>query len=225
MERSADIEILPIQRVGGGYKDGEMKENFSSATAIRQAIESGNDFSDNLPEFVKAELPSILENKLDTLEKYAILSREAEKIAKVCDCTEGLENALKKAAQKNATLAETLTSARYTSSRIRRIALQNLLEIDESLIRESLCSPLYLRVLAVNKERSDVLSALAESSLPILARAHDENALTGTAKAVYETDLLRKKYTDCCTKQKRKRIFSYNMNDTREKFYFPIKNF
>lgn len=191
--RSADIEILPIQRVGGGYKDGEMKENFSSATAIRQAIESGNDFSDNLPDFVKAELPSTLENKLDTLEKYAILSRSSAEIAKVCDCTEGLENALKKAAQKSATLAETLTSARYTSSRIRRIALQNLLKIDETLIRESLSSPLYLRVLAVNKERSDVLSALAESSLPILARAHDENALTGTAKAVYETDLFAEK--------------------------------
>ena len=51
--RSADIEILPIQRVGGGYKDGEMKENFSSASAIRQAIESGKDFSKNLPDFVK----------------------------------------------------------------------------------------------------------------------------------------------------------------------------
>lgn len=193
LERSVDIEILPIQRVGGGYKDGEMKENFSSASAIRLAIENGKDFSENLPDFVKAELPSILENKLDTLEKYAILSGSPEEIAKVCDCTEGLENALKKAAQKSATLAETLTSARYTSSRIRRIALQNLLKIDETLIRESLSSPLYLRVLAVNKERSDVLSALAESSLPILARAHDENALTGTAKAVYETDLFAEK--------------------------------
>lgn len=193
LERSADIDILPIQRVGGGYKDGEMKENFSSASAIRLAIENGKDFSENLPEFVKAELPSILENKLDTLEKYAILSRSSAEIAKVCDCTEGLENALKKAAQKNATLAETLTSARYTSSRIRRIALQNLLNIDESLIRKSLSSPLYLRVLAVNKERSDVMSALAEADLPILARAHDEDALTGTANAVYETDLFAEK--------------------------------
>ena len=193
LERNADIDILPIQRVGGGYKDGEMKENFSSASAIRLAIENGKDFSENLPEFVKAELPSTLENKLDTLEKYAVLSRSSAEIAKVCDCTEGLENALKKAAQKSATLAETLTSARYTSSRIRRIALQNLLNIDESLIRKSLSSPLYLRVLAVNKERSEVLSALAEANLPILARAHDEDALTGTAKAVYETDLFAEK--------------------------------
>ena len=193
LDRSANIDILPIERKGGGYKDGELKENFSSASAIRSAIENGDDFSNNLPLFVQTDLPCNLDNKLDALEKYAILSHSADEIAKVCDCTEGSENALKKAALLNAPLSETLTSARYTSSRIRRITLQNLLKIEETLIRESLCTPLYLRVLAVKKERSEILSTLAASGLPIIARAHDENILAGTAKTVYETDLFAEK--------------------------------
>ncbi len=188
LKNNANIQILPILRVGGGYKEEELQGNFSSATAIRKGIEYGQNISANIPSYVQAALPTHLEDKLDTLEKYAVLSRSANEIAKVCDCTEGLENALKKAATQQATLAETLTSARYTASRIRRIALQTLLNIDETLIRESLCAPLYLRILAAKKERIDVLSALSHSSLPIIARAHDENALSGTAKTVYKID-------------------------------------
>lgn len=189
----ADISILPIARVGAGYNDGDLQANYSSATAIRGAINSGEDFTDNLPDFVAKDLPKALENKLDALEKYAILSKSTDEIQRVCDCTEGLENALKKAAELPESLVETLTSARYTSSRIRRIALQNLLNIDESLIRESLRSPLYLRVLAAKKERSDLLSALGESPLPILARAHGENVLDGVAKRCFDADVFAEK--------------------------------
>ncbi len=187
------IEILPVQRTGSGYTDGELKENFSSATAIRRAIEKGESLQNNLPDFVLRDLPVAIENKLDALEKYAILARTKKEIASVCDCTEGLENALKKAAEESTSLAQTLTSARYTSSRIRRIALQNLLKIDEKLIRESLNAPLYLRVLAVKKTRSDVLSALGESSFPLLTRAHDELQLQGVALQSYQTDMFAEK--------------------------------
>ena len=71
--------------------------------------------------------------------------------------------------------------------------MQNLLKIDETLIRSALSSPLYLRVLAIKKERTDVLSALAESSLPLISRAHDENVLTGVAKTTYALDVFAEK--------------------------------
>ncbi|MBE5746750.1 MAG: nucleotidyltransferase family protein [Clostridiales bacterium] len=185
---NANVSILPIARVGAGYNDNELQENFSSASAIRKGIAKGENIGDNLPNFVANDLPKGLENKLDLLEKHAILSKSTEEIKRVCDCTEGLENALKKAAELPETLVETLTSARYTSSRIRRITLQNLLNIEETLLRECLANPLYLRILAAKKERSDVLSALGESTLPIIARAHDENVLNDIAKLCFEKD-------------------------------------
>ena len=129
----------------------------------------------------------------ETLEKYSILISSLEEIASVCDCTEGLENAFKKAALFPQDIVSSLTSARYTSARIRRIALQNLLKIPEKLIRESLQIPLYLRILAAKKPRTDVLSALSESPLPLLIRAHDEDALLDTAKACFERDLFAEK--------------------------------
>ena len=205
LEKNAAMEILPVERIGSGYNDERLQENYSSATAIRASIQRGVSCAQNLPDFVQVDLPSRLEDTLDTLEKYAVLSRSAEEIATTCDCTEGLENALKKAALLPQRLAETQTSARYTTSRIRRIALQNLLQIEEKLVKESLQAPLYLRVLAIRKERSDLLSTLSSSSLPILIRANDKDSLTGVAKKVYERDAFAEKvygllYPESCDK-------------------------
>ena len=184
----ANIEILPIERKGAGYSDSSLQENYSSATAIRGAIENGEMLDGNLPNFVREDLPTSLKSGLDALEKYAMLSTSKEEIARVCECTEGLENAFKRAASQKEPLEKTLTSARYTSSRIRRIALQNLLKINENFIREALQNPLYLNVLAIKKERKDLLSALGESDFPLLIRAHDEETLDGVAVRALETD-------------------------------------
>lgn len=188
LSSGANIEILPIQRKGAGYSDFSLQENYSSATAIRAAIEKGETLDGNLPEFVRKNLPTCLQSRLDALEKYAVLSTTKEELAHVCDCTEGLENAFKRAALEKQPFEKTLTSARYTSSRIRRIALQNLLKIKENSIQESLQSPLYLNVLAMKKERKELLSVLGESSFPLLIRAHDDEALTGIAERTLETD-------------------------------------
>lgn len=182
------ISILPIQRQGAEYTDKQLRTDFSSATAIRAAIAHGQSVNDNAPDFVCKDLPKKLENRLDSLEKYAFLTRSAAEIEKVCDCSEGLENAFKKAAVKSKTLEQSLTSPRYTSSRIRRIALQNLLRIDENFIRECLQNPLYLRVLAAKKSQTDILTALSRAELPLLIRAHDEDDLQGVAKKCCETD-------------------------------------
>lgn len=182
------IEILPVQRIGSGYKDEAISNSIPSATAIRAAIKEERSLEDGLPDFVLNDLPNALENRLEILEKYALLSRSESDVAEICDCTEGMENALKRVANTNEPLVQTLTSARYTASRIRRIALQNLLGIRESFIRECLHEPLYLRVLAAKKERNDVLSALGEAAFPCLIRAHDEDKLTGAAQKCFEKD-------------------------------------
>lgn len=188
LQKNSNVEILPIQRVGSDYNDTNLCGEYSSATAIREGIANGKNIENTLPKFVLEDLPTIMASDLDRLEKYALLSTDKEKISRVCDCTEGLENALQKAALCNKSLVESLTSARYTSSRIRRIALQNLLKIEESLIRQCLQTPLYLRVLATKKESNDVLSALSQSEFPLIIRAHDENILSSTAKESFEKD-------------------------------------
>jgi predicted nucleotidyltransferase len=189
----SSIEIVPIARQGATYHDASLKETYASATAIRLALLNGENVSTHVPLFVANKITARNQAGLELLEKYALLTHSTQEIAAVCDCKEGLENALKAAANENVSLVENVTSARYTSSRIRRIALQNLLKIPETLIRNALQTNLYLNVLAVKKERKDVLSALSESNLPILARPRDEALLFDVAKRCYETDLFGEK--------------------------------
>ena len=186
---NSHIKILPIARIGAGYHEALLQENYPSATAIRAAIENNTKIEKQLPDFVKNDLPKTLNKTIETLEKYALISRSNKEIAKICDCSEGLENALKKAAKSNVSFVEGLTSSRYTASRIRRIALQNLLQIDECFIRNCLATSLYLRVLATKKERTDVLSVLSEGTSPLILRAHDEDCLDEIGKACYEKDM------------------------------------
>jgi predicted nucleotidyltransferase len=193
LQNNLPIEIIPIQRQGGQYSDTTLQSNFSSASAIRHSIENGTNVDGNLPAFVKEDLPKSLEKTLDCLEKYAVLTKDCTQLKQICDCTEGLENAFKKAAVCPATFEESLTSARYTASRIRRIALHSLLNITENLIRESLSIPLYFRVLSANKEATEMLSILNNTNAKLIARAHDDEKLEGTAKRCYDVDCLAEK--------------------------------
>ena len=209
---NANISILPIPRLGNGYNSDTLNEDYASASAIRKAVSENVSVDNYIPEYVLKDLTTANNNTLESLEKYALIANTAEQIAKVCDCTEGLENAFKKAVIQNGTLAEQLTSARYTSSRIRRIALQNLLRIEENFIRTCLKSKLYLRVLAVRKDRKDVLSELSNAELPLLLRANDENALTETAKSCLEKDNFAEKiYT-----------IAYNFHEKEKNIFYDV---
>ena len=193
LKLNAPISILPITRLGNGYNCEMLNEEFASASAIRKGLTENRSIEKYIPEYVLKDLAPVTANTLEALEKYALIANTAEQISRVCDCTEGLENAFKKAAMQAEPLVEQLTSARYTSSRIRRIALQNLLRIEESFIRECLHSTLYLRVLAVRKNRKDVLSELSTAAFPLILRAHDENLLSKTAQECLEKDKFAEK--------------------------------
>lgn len=191
LAKNCKIEILPIPRLGANYLDEQTQENFSSATAIRGAIERQDKktLQSNLPSYVFEDLPFAKKIDLSPLEKYAILRNGLAEIAAVCDCSEGLENAFKRAAKNNVSSFEKeLTSARYTSARIRRIALHNLLAIDEKLIRKGLSSPLYLRLLAADKKNEKLLSALGKAEFPLIVKNADGKKLTGVAKEIFEKE-------------------------------------
>ena len=190
-------QVLPVLRTGGGHADAELAKNYSSATAIREGVRLGKlrAVKRNVPEFVFDDLKNAPDTSAyKALAVYAALSRPAEQLKKILDCTEGLENRIKALAKGNPdydALVGKVTTKRYISSRVRRILAAAVLGIEEELVRKSLKNKLYLNVLAVKKERADeVLPALARSEFPLLTRASDEKKLTRTAMECYEKDLL-----------------------------------
>lgn len=191
LKSKANIKLLPIPRKGSGYSETNLLGEFASATAIRTHVKkrTSQKILPYVPETVYNDLQTIeLENRLSIMERTAILMKSKEEIQKVLDCTEGLENAFKEAAEKTDDFVSELTSARYTASRLRRIALHILLGIEETFIRECLSSPLYLTPLAYKKNRADVLRALSEANIPFLSSGKQIKSLSGDARTCYEKD-------------------------------------
>lgn len=186
-----NIKLLPVKRVGADYGDGELKNNFSSASAIRNNLTSPL-VRDNVPDFVFGDLSDFAEeNKRYNDYLRLMLSRTpAEKLAEIYGCNDGLENAFK--ALQSLPFEEiisTATSKRFTSSRIKRILCANFLELYKTDCKDFLSSDLYLYPLAVKKESADkVFSALAKSDYPVLTCGSDEKKLCAAAAKCKEKD-------------------------------------
>ncbi len=189
LKANSKAEIIPIQRQGAGYLDDELSQNFSSATAIRSAIKENRleGLENNLPDFVLADISKACLTSIDALEKYAILATSKTELATTLDCEEGLENSFKTVSEKNEEpLVTALTNARYTASRIRRIALQNLLKIRKQDVKNALENDLFLSVLAINDKNNTLLSELGKSTYPLLVKNGDYKKLTGTARQIFD---------------------------------------
>lgn len=172
--QATDIKPLFIERRGDGYNDREISGTMSSATAIRQALyKQLEGWQQAVPASVRQALldnhPGYDASLLWQLLRYRLRLLSADAIAEACQCSEGLENLLKQAAQAS-TLAEALqlcTSKRYTTSRIRRLFMQLLLDVPRWRWEDN--APAYLRVLAFNDTGRQLLKQMkATASLPII---------------------------------------------------------
>ncbi|MDE6001173.1 MAG: nucleotidyltransferase family protein, partial [Clostridia bacterium] len=191
MRRRADIKILPIQRMGAGYNDCAIKDNFSSATAIRQNLNSPT-VKDNVPDFVAKDLqtdynPSDFEFML----RHSLFIADESNLKRIFGCGEGLENKLKQLATKPLweIISETL-GKRYSSSRIMRILTCNALGLYSDDCRMFLDGNLYIKPLAVKADRKDeILGALGKSEYPVIIKQRDTAKLDDTAKKCFYLDL------------------------------------
>ena len=177
--RALPEKIFPllIERRGAAYDDLNLHEEFSSATAIRNAIRQPS------PPWQKIRgddetLTTLRDEKLSGLvdEKFLfrplltkLLTTTAADLRKIYGMTEGLEFRLLNAASTAKTFSELVTlcvGRRFTESRIRRLLLHTLLDVTDELIAE-LDGATCARVLAFN-ERGRAL--LKKISAPVVTK-------------------------------------------------------
>lgn len=194
LDFKSQIEIFPMLRIGN-HNDKKLNKKFTSASSIREILKVGKSkkIKGVTPPFVYADLDKI-NTAFEHMIMSALLTKSAKDVAKILDCTEGLENRIKALSKDNKNLNDLVdkcTTKRYTSSRIRRILLSNLLGIEEKFVFDCLSSPLYAKVLAVKKDSMDVISELSKNSkIPLLTRKSDVLNLSKTALSCYHKDVL-----------------------------------
>lgn len=197
LRTQSHAQIFPVRREGADFSDPIVYKNFSSATAIRNAVHGGKirSVKKNVPAFVAADFNSATNDQIfKKIALYSVLNSSPEKMQKISDCSEGLENRIRALAKANSDYDEFIaktTTKRYISSRIQRILAASVLGIENDLVQKCLRAPLYLRVLAINKERTDeLLSALKTATFPLLTRRSDLTKLNKIAAEANEKDTL-----------------------------------
>lgn len=167
----SNLTPMTIKRKASDYNSTAIKDGFASSTAIRKIITKPSSLSKVVPE----ETFSIIDNKikhgqivngLSTFEKeilYKLRIMPIEWIADLPDVSEGLEHAIKNAANSCNNVADLVSlvkSKRYTQTRIQRILLYALLDITKQDMENSKKGVPYIRVLGMTENGKQLLSSI-----------------------------------------------------------------
>ena len=168
---------VTIERYNAGYHDTAYNGNVASATAIRNIVK--NNGWDILRKVVPENtFSTLLENikvghvvpDLSVFERqiiYNLRKMSIQEIAELPDVSEGLENAIKNAANSCNSVVEFLNiikSKRYTNTRLQRILLYALLGITKKDIALSKKAIPYIRVLGFNNKGKYLISEVARAN-------------------------------------------------------------
>jgi len=186
-ELKSSIIPYTITRKSAHYHSKDINHSsIASATAIREHLfnnKSITDLSPVLPSTTFNILSSSIEGNIapifSTDFQQSILSilrrSNLEDIKNVFDVVEGLENRIFQCSNKVNTLPELyncIKSKRYTSTRIQRILMHILLNInkDDIFLFNNNGGPQYARILAFNSKGREILQTLkSTSSIPIIS--------------------------------------------------------
>lgn len=176
---------VPISRISAMYNDKEIISNIASATAIRHEYLK-NGLTTGIANAVSPSTFSSLwqlnaekrlghkQEYLDLLLSFLLKQISPTYIAKCCECSEGLENKIAKAADTSSwsEAVAMIKSKRYPETRINRLLLQILLSSQEIKFKDAMSdNPSYLRVLAFNDRGRQLLKKMrSTATLPIITK-------------------------------------------------------
>lgn len=165
-----------------------------SSSAVRECISTANKkpLIKSIPDFVLKDLPEQLPDAGDLI-FYSLIIKDKQQLKNILDCAEGLENRIKNVLKTSENFSQFLNqikTKRYTMSRLKRIALASLLNIEGELVREAAEKKPYLKILAVKNDRTDILSLLEKSDAPLITRKSDADKLNKFQSKCFEKDIV-----------------------------------
>ena len=172
-KNKSDIIPITIEREAVDYSSKFVRNNIASSTALREIIQNNRLelFKKVLPTFSYNTLQDKIRdnqivNNLSVFEKeiiYNIRKMSLDELQNIQDVSEGLENALKNAANSTNTLSDFINivqSKRYTRTRIQRILVYILLGITKQDMEMSKKVYPYVRILGFNINGKKLLSEI-----------------------------------------------------------------
>ncbi len=173
----SNLSPIGVKREKVLYNDEEIVDDFASATAIRKMISNRqfNDIRKVMPnssyvllgrELKKGHYVIDLSKFQDEI-LYILRKMTIDEIRNLPDVSEGLENAIKNAANSCNNiidLVNIIKSKRYTQTRIQRILVYALLGITKKMMEDSKKTTPYVRVLGYSDKGKKLISEISKAN-------------------------------------------------------------
>ena len=176
MRLHSKIVPLPVQRNSDYHSADLARASYPSASAVRKAYLSGDiAAAETACGYAMRGIDTHKPEALDSVLLNAIRSMTPEELRSLPDCSEGLENRLKKSvkdATSRAKLLELLKTRRYTRARLNRLLTHAMLGLRSDLLQRQPL-PSYVRLLGFRKDHEQALKLLNHSRIPVIAKASD----------------------------------------------------
>lgn len=157
------IQLIPVQRRGSGYHDQEIHGQIASASAVRQAVINGEDFTATVPPAMQTALaradrvPSW--DSLYPLLRNQLIQSPLNYLATTYQMAEGLEHRMKEVAQRSLTFDSFIhgvKTKRYTYAHLLRMCLYTTLQLHEDEVADRVGQP-YIHILGFTKRGQEYL--------------------------------------------------------------------
>ncbi len=202
---SSPITPHSIGRISSHYHDIKLQETYSSASAIRRAMQKNEFELDNLIGQVPSSTLKIIKenvhkrypittNDFSLILKYKLLGETKDSLLKYEDVSEELANRI----IRNLNLfecfeqfCELLKTKEVTYSRISRALLHILLDIRKSTDTDAAyIVPEYARILGFKANETDVLSEIKRTaSIPLVSKLSVTDEMPSAAKIMLDEDI------------------------------------
>lgn len=171
---NSKIDIIPIQRIGGGYNDSDLNNKFSSATSIRNLLNNNEsisilkyhlpDSTFNILNKLKGKVPFVNKEHMFPYIKYKLLTKSG--LNKIDGISEGLENKFYKEIMNADSLNDLILrvkSKRYTYTRLSRIMCKFFIGFEEFSREEISLFNNHVRILGFDKKGMKILNSIKKS--------------------------------------------------------------
>ena len=202
---NSSIKAYTIERISSCYHDQELRDTYSSASAIRNKMKEASfeEWNNQIPEtnisllseFYQKQYP-IYTNDFSLLLKYKLLQETKDSLYEYADVSEELGNRITKRLneyQSFEQFCELLKTKELTYARINRALLHILLNIKKTSYQEIN----YARILGFQIDKSAILSEMKKSSsISLITKIADHSDLEMLTLDIKSSDLYTSVVTD-----------------------------
>lgn len=193
LKLNAQITPIAIERCDNGYNSLVSKNNYASASAIRELLYSNQKVDKLVPNFAKPEdvLTPAQSQIFDALVIHSLRQKTTKNLESFYDYNEGIEYRIKEMSNKHKNLEDIKTAIatpRYRLQRVNKLLLYPLLNITKKVISLAQKTKPAVKVLAISKANKTLLKFASKSKISLVVTNNDYNNLNKNQKLIFDID-------------------------------------